>query len=301
MPVSVAVAGLGPTGRQHLERLIVSPDYAARAVCDVNPEQATHGVPVLDWRGLVSRSDIDVVFVAVEPSFRAARTVDALASGKHVVVALPLAQGVSDAEAVLNQAKRAGRSLIVMDPGLWDDDFCLARQVVESGVCGKLELASLCLWQHFPGSRAPEPITFLRDRGAVFVHQLLALIPSSPVSVTCRALSAGFCLFVDFDDGAVGQLQLHRQAFPAVDTGWTLTGSRGGYAHHTQYVGILESEIVDEPLTLTEDPATAFYTNLARHAAGRGPNPSPADRQPAVLAILESATRSLVTKATIEI
>ena len=302
MSVSVALAGLGRSGRQHLERLIVSPDYAVRAVSDVPSGEPTYGLTVVDWRTLVSRNDVDLVFVTVDPALRATRAIDALESGKHVVVELPLALSVADAEAVRNRAKRSGRSVMIAHPGIWDDDYCLARQVVHSGVCGQVELASLCVWQHFP---APErdPVALLRERGPLFLQQLLELVEAASVCVTCRTIGpgTGFCLLVDFSDGAVGQLQIHREAFPAVDSGWTVTGTRGGYAHRTQYVGTPEAEIVDEPLTLPEDPATRFYADVARHVKGPGPNPSPPDRQPAVLALLDAAIRSAATHATVEI
>jgi predicted dehydrogenase len=302
MSVSVALAGLGRSGRQHLERLLVSPDYAIRAVSDVPAGESTHGFAVVDWRTLVSRSDVALIFVTVDPALRATRTIDALASGKHVVVELPSALGAADAEAVRARAERSGRSVVVAHPGLWDDDFCLARQVVRSGDCGPVELASLCLWQHFPAP-ARENLAVLREFGPLFVHQMLDLVAEAPVRVTCRTIGAGggFSLLVDFADGAVGQLQIHREAFPAVDSGWSVSGTRGGYAHHTRYIGTPESEIIDEPLALAEDPATRFYSELARHVAAEGPNPSPPDRQGTVLEVIDAAIRSIANEATVDV
>jgi predicted dehydrogenase len=290
-PVQIGFIGESTrAGLQHLERLLVTPEFSVRTG---------------NARDLIASPDVEVAWIAADVGERAEWAFFAIQGGKHVVVELPLSAHVNDIDRVLACATAEGRAVILSHPKIWDDDFQMARTVVEAGTCGSVELASLSLWQRFPPSG--QTAGLLWEKGPAFVEQMIWLVDDRPVAVTCRSLSTAACvangisLLVDFEKGAVGELQLHRAAFPPVDTGWLVTGSRGGYAHRTQYTIIEDGEIADEPQAAATDPVGDYYLSVARHIRGTGPNPAPAGRQRDVAAVLVGAERSAIEGTTIRL
>jgi predicted dehydrogenase len=103
----------------HWPSLYQLPDrYETTALCDVSPlvlEQLGKlwNVDVLttDHRQLVSRSDVDAVLVANPNAFHAEVTLDAIASGKHVLVEKPMCVTRREADQII--AAQSARNVIV--------------------------------------------------------------------------------------------------------------------------------------------------------------------------------------------
>jgi biliverdin reductase len=66
-----------------------------------------------DWQDVVSRPDVDAVFVATHNDSHAAVSQLALEAGKHVFVEYPLALRLQDADRLVERARRQGRRLSV--------------------------------------------------------------------------------------------------------------------------------------------------------------------------------------------
>jgi predicted dehydrogenase len=94
-----------------------------------------------DWRALIERPDIDVVDICTPGDSHAAIALAALAAGKHVVCEKPLANSVTEAEAMAEAAERAGaagvRSMVAFNyrrvPAL-----ALARRLIADGRLGRI-------------------------------------------------------------------------------------------------------------------------------------------------------------------
>jgi 1,5-anhydro-D-fructose reductase (1,5-anhydro-D-mannitol-forming) len=84
------------------------------AVCSRTPERAAEVAVAFGARGhseyeaLLADPGVDAVYVATETHLHAARAVEALRAGKHVLVEKPLALSVEDARAVARAAEETG-------------------------------------------------------------------------------------------------------------------------------------------------------------------------------------------------
>lgn len=122
--VRVGVIGLGEVGQiVHLPILqSLANRYDITAICDVSPtlvaamgsryglsENARH----LDYRDLVSRDDLDVVFVVNSTEYHAECALAAIEAGKHVFIEKPICLTIAEAEAIIHGRDRAGVAVMV--------------------------------------------------------------------------------------------------------------------------------------------------------------------------------------------
>ncbi len=69
--------------------------------------QECGGVPVADWREVVSREDVDAVVVATVNKFLAPATIAAASCGKHVLCEKPLGRNPAESEQMVQAARAA--------------------------------------------------------------------------------------------------------------------------------------------------------------------------------------------------
>jgi len=110
--IRVGVIGLGEVGQIiHMPILeTLSDRYDITAICDVSPtllaamgeryripDDARH----LDYRELVNRNDVDVVFVINSTEYHAECAIAAVEAGKHVLIEKPICLTLAEAEAII--------------------------------------------------------------------------------------------------------------------------------------------------------------------------------------------------------
>jgi predicted dehydrogenase len=113
------VIGLG-MGRGHAAGYASHPRCELAAVCDANLERAReigqrYGASRIlrDWRKLAAMEDLDLVSVATPNYLHARMTIALLRAGKHVLCEKPMATTLADAEAMVREARKAGRRLML--------------------------------------------------------------------------------------------------------------------------------------------------------------------------------------------
>ncbi len=120
----VGVVGLGEVAQiTHLPILRSLPDqYALTAICDISPSLLAvigerYGIPDqarhLDFEDLVSRDDLDIVFVLNSDEYHADCAIAAMRAGKHVMVEKPMCLTMAEAEAIIHERDAAGVQLMV--------------------------------------------------------------------------------------------------------------------------------------------------------------------------------------------
>nr|AXL05597.1 gfo/Idh/MocA family oxidoreductase [uncultured bacterium] len=102
---------MGPT-------LVAAPDVSVVATASRTPDRARRfadrlGCAAETYEGLLARSDVDAVYVALPPALHAEWTHRVLAEGKHALVEKPLTRTRDEAAALFGHA--AGRGLVVME------------------------------------------------------------------------------------------------------------------------------------------------------------------------------------------
>ncbi len=118
-PVTCAVIGIGPRGREILERLSQIPGVTLAAACDhYGPalRRVTRDYPTVktteEYREILDDPDIQAVVVATPSHLHREIAVAALDAGKHVYCEAPLASSIEDARAIAQAAKKAEGRLI---------------------------------------------------------------------------------------------------------------------------------------------------------------------------------------------
>lgn len=294
-PRRVVVVGLGRHGQHRAEQLRLLSDWQVAGLCDLDSEAlvrcATLGEP-RDWTSVLRDQHVDVVWLATPIETRVELATAALEANKHVVVEPPLAASVAEFDKVLKLAESCGRSLTVAHSRRFDPDFQTPLRLVRQGELGTLELLTLTLWQQHP---APLQGTTLWNFAPDFCDQLLLLADSRPTGMTAYPLKHtglgadyGLLAIIQFGSGAIARLELHRSALPPVDSGWMLTGTRGGYARGTQYFVTAQQEIEDVPLPPETGSQDSFYAVLASHLRHGTPSPVTTSEARQVVSLLEA-------------
>ncbi len=127
-----------------------------RVLCDTNAARAAEGAAFLrdlyrrsgvdvaidvesDFRRVVSRDDVDSVFVTTYTSEHRAPTVAALAAGKQVYLDKPMATTIEDAEAMMAAERETGRPLIMGFTRRYEHSWRTALELVRRGEIGELQ------------------------------------------------------------------------------------------------------------------------------------------------------------------
>lgn len=141
-PVGVAIVGCGLIGRK---RAAVLAGAKLVACSDLSPDRARElagsvpgAVAEAEWRNAVRRNDVDIVIVATTNDSLAEVSVAALAAGKHVLVEKPAARNVKELDAVIEAARKYGRSVRVGFNHRYHPALRKARELFEAGTLGRL-------------------------------------------------------------------------------------------------------------------------------------------------------------------
>lgn len=286
--------GLGRKGRYHLECISLRKDLTVVAVCDAG--RSRHDVAeqfnvrfTSDERAFVSDPAIDLVLLTSSPRERFSLVNDALAAGKHVAVEAPLSLSLSDADAMLQAARRAERALTVIQHRHWDEDFRTVLELVRSGRLGRVTSARYLAWSYRTSEEAlrddnaevPHVATPVNDAFLSFsshrIDQLLELMPGRPESVFARLSTAGrelsetvvrgpLTLIVAFDDGATALVEINLGSLTPLQTGWVLAGTEGDYERFRRYEVTDEGEVFGVPVdTIGDERVGGLYEQLLQN------------------------------------
>jgi predicted dehydrogenase len=142
-PIKVALIGYGNAGRIFHAPLVSGvPGFQLSTIVS----SRAHDV-LADWPHVkvvptpemaFADPSIDLVVVATGNDSHYPLASAALLAGKHVVVDKPCAVSLQEAEDLLRIAKEQGRVLTVFQNRRWDADFLSLREVIESGVLGRV-------------------------------------------------------------------------------------------------------------------------------------------------------------------
>lgn len=142
--VRVGVVGLGWAGRQHIAAYDALP--GARVVVIAGLEEpvraslaAEYGIErhVARWEDLLDVDDLDAVSVAVPTFLHAPIAIAALERGVHVLSEKPIARTVSEAGAMVEAARTAGRVLDVAFNHRQRGDIQALKGIVDEGRLGR--------------------------------------------------------------------------------------------------------------------------------------------------------------------
>ncbi len=145
MKLRVGILGLGRAGRDlHLKPLSTHPEYEVRAIFDQNSDKIsgaqnlTRAESVSSVDQLLSRPDIDVVVIATPTSSHFKLTLQALRSGKHVVLEKPMTPTHQEATELLRVSQETNKKIVVHFNFRFSNDFLHVKRVIASKVLGQV-------------------------------------------------------------------------------------------------------------------------------------------------------------------
>jgi predicted dehydrogenase len=255
-PITVGVAGLDERGLELARTFDELPDADLRWLCDPRAE-VRHGVGprfsganlVSDFNVLCEDEDLDAVVIVGPASSHYDRARRALEADKHVLVERPLALSGDDADALVRQAQRRRRRLMVTNDLAFQPALLRLKESIEHGTLG--ELYYVHGFHHKPS--APDETGVVWKLGTDHVSAILFLLADEPFEVSARGepyLQAEsedvvFCS-LKFATGISAHLHLSRLD-PEPRWGLSLVGSRRSSS--------LDGSPPERPLTLCEHDA----------------------------------------------
>lgn len=153
--IRVGVIGLGVIGEELVHAFLKHPETEVVAVCDVVKERAQLLSQILDgiawytdYKELLQKADIDLVYVAVPPKYHHAVALDVLASGKHILCEKPLANTLEEAREMLDRAEQAGVVHAMNFPVYYRNVFKQIKSLVSSGEIGEVRRVEIMTQFH---------------------------------------------------------------------------------------------------------------------------------------------------------
>ena len=249
------IVGCGMIADIHAQALKSISDVRLVGVTDVSLPHAKafaekHGVLAYEsYEQMLADDTIDAVCICTPSGFHAAQAKAALLAGKNVAVEKPIAMTVSEADSVIETAKKSGKLLTVISQLRFSPDSIRLKEAVQSGKFGQIRFCNLSMkyWRDesyysgspWKGSRLLDG-GILMNQGIHGIDLLLHVMGKTTVtsSVTDRlhhkieSPDTALAL-LRYECGALGVLEATTAAFPGFDLKMEIIGTKG-YAVFTE-------------------------------------------------------------------
>jgi len=227
--VRVGVVGLGIMGRVHTRAYKSHPDAEVVAVCDIDKTKAEAFAREFsvekvytDFRKMAEDPELEAVSVTTPDFLHKDPVIAFVEAGKDVLCEKPLATSVSDAEAMVNAAKKAGVKLMVAFHNRWSPPYALLKSRVDAGELGEpiyayvrlcdtiyvptkmLSWASKSSVIWFLGSHIVDLVRWIFEKEAVKVYCVKGERVLKNMGVNTEDF---FHYIVEFEDGVVASFE----------------------------------------------------------------------------------------------
>jgi UDP-N-acetyl-2-amino-2-deoxyglucuronate dehydrogenase len=224
-----ALVGCSNIARKHAESLRRIPGAELVAVCDVASERAQllgeeYRVPAYTSNHeLLEAHPVDVVSILTPSGDHAARILDLVRYGKHLVVEKPMTLRLEDADAVIRACDEAGIKLFVVKQNRYNRPIQALRTALLAGRFGKLVMGTVRVrWCRTDGyyKAAPWRGTWAAD-GGVLTNQashhidMLEWLMGEVESVT--AMTATRLASIEAEDTGVAILRFRSGALGVIE------------------------------------------------------------------------------------
>jgi len=317
--IKVALIGYGGAfnmGLHHRNAMEATKRMEVVAVCDTDParlatakeELGEQTATFTEVTKLLKWGQFDLAIIILPHNLHAPVAIQCLKAGKHIITEKPMCLTVKEATAMIDAAKASQVMLSVFHNRRWDGDFLALRQIIESGLIGKVFHVEIFAggWSAPRGWwRDDKAISggLGYDWGAHFVYWLLQIVPGPIADVTgfCRKLvwkqmtnEDQMQAIIRFADGTVADFQ-QSQIARVGKARWRVLGTKGGVLHsgdhwlvNTEVNGLATEMKV--PFLPGEHPK--YYENIAAHILDGEKLIVTAEDARRVIGVIEYAERS---------
>jgi len=251
--IKVGIAGLGRSGwcihAKTLEKL--SDKYEIVAVSDLIEDRCRKAINKFrcnaypDFNEFIKDENVELTVIATPSHLHALHTIKALEFGKHVVCEKPMATNLTEANAMIETAKRTGKILTIFQNSLFSPDYLKVKEIIQSGKLGRIILIRICRhsfgrrwdWQTLRKFGGGE----LRNNGVHLIVQALSFIGDKEPEIFCdlqRTLTLGDAedhvkIILKAPDSPLIDIEVTRAcAYPQDE--WLIMGTQGGLVGNTR-------------------------------------------------------------------
>jgi predicted dehydrogenase len=137
-------------------------------------------------------SDLDIVSICTPTALHCAATIEALASGKHVLLEKPIATTVEEAERMIEAERQSGKRLLVGMTHRFYPEIREAKRLVDEGGIGEIVMVRDCILEHFGFVNSPRWYLIpesagggtVLSSGVHLVDRVMWFLGKQPVSVS---------------------------------------------------------------------------------------------------------------------
>ena len=148
MSLRIAMVGAGGISDVHLMAFSAHPKVTLSAIVDpdltaakIQAQKYGARSVIADYRQVLEDPSIDVIDIAVPHFLHCQITLDALASGKHVICEKPIGLNLEDADRMIAAAKHAKGRLLIKKYQRCGAHHTKVKEVIDSGQIGDVFLA----------------------------------------------------------------------------------------------------------------------------------------------------------------
>jgi predicted dehydrogenase len=151
LPGGYCIVGLGRISMQHfMPATRMSKHARVTAIVSGHRDKAEkwaadYGVPAgaiysyENYDSIAGNKDIDVVYIALPNGMHAEYSIRAVKAGKHVLCEKPMANTVTEAQAMVDACRKASKKLMIAYRCLYEPTNLRAVQLIRDGKLGKIE------------------------------------------------------------------------------------------------------------------------------------------------------------------
>jgi len=277
-------------------------------ICARNPQfqeeaRKVYGVKVFpNFAEVLEDGQVDLVAISTPSYCHAEMAIQALNAGKHVAVEKPMCLQESEAEAMIDAARKKGRILTTRQNRRWDSDFLTVRKVLSEGNISPVFLLHIAYtdllkptgWRAQRGTGGG----VIYDLGSHLIDQAVQLAPAPPLSVFAFTGTWGWevdsetyaRVFLKFADGSRADIELsHNSWIPRPR--WYVLGAQGSLVSEKGKF-LLRTKTGPEERELAPAVKEGFYTNVAQALQGKAKVAVTPEESKLVIRIIEAAFRS---------
>ncbi|MCI8412811.1 MAG: Gfo/Idh/MocA family oxidoreductase [Clostridia bacterium] len=312
--IKVGVLGYGGMAGYHRERMRKTGLYEFYGVYDTDParQKAAQSEGMIAYpsaQALLSDKEIDVVLIATPNDWHHPYAIAAAKAGKHILCEKPVALSVTETKEMAQTAQEAGVVFSVHQNRRWDDDYIAARNIMNSGILGKIYRIDsfVCGANGIPGGwrkQLRHGGGMMLDWGVHLLDQIFDCIDARPLSLFCRYSKAlgfdvddGFDAQIGFDGALTVNVRVDTNTFVRMPR-WILYGRNGTaiiddwnvngriilpvYGTEIETVGIEagngftktmayrpHQSVTEQPISRPEVDHDTFYKNFAAAVRGK--------------------------------
>ncbi len=219
-------------------------------VCDLNVERAReyaqkHGGHVYEtYEEMLSDDEIDAVCICTPSGYHAEHVILASNHGKHIVVEKPLAINTRDVDRIIDACKQNSTKLTVISQFRFSRDIQKAKEIVYSGILGKLVMCDLYMkyWRdpsyytssNWRGTKKIDGGAALINQGFHGVDLFLYIVGDAKVKASITKASFHnieaedtAVAMLELDCGAVGVIEASTCTFPGFGRRMEIIGTKG--------------------------------------------------------------------------